>query len=100
MAEATLGKQFSVQVTIQEGHRLITDGLYRTLRHPRYLGIVTYNLGVSLVFHSWLGLVLAGALALVLLWRIGDEEALMHKAFGAEWEAYARRSWRVIPFVY
>ncbi len=36
-AEVALGKQFSVQVAIQEGHRLVTDGPYRYLRHPRYL---------------------------------------------------------------
>lgn len=33
-AEASLGKQFSVQVTIQEGHELVTQGPFRYLRHP------------------------------------------------------------------
>jgi protein-S-isoprenylcysteine O-methyltransferase Ste14 len=37
---------------------------------------------------------------LVLAWRIHDEEALLREEFGADWEAYSRRSWRVIPFVY
>lgn len=99
-AEAVLDKQFSVQVTIQEGHQLVTAGPYRYLRHPRYLGIIIFTTGISLVYRSWLALILVAALTLVLLWRIDDEEALMHQAFGTDWEAYAQRSWRLIPFVY
>jgi len=36
----------------------------------------------------------------ILLFRIHDEERLMQEAFGQEWQAYARRSWRLIPFLY
>ncbi len=98
--EAHLGRLFSVQVTIQPGHRLVTDGPYRWLRHPRYVGIIVFAAGISLVFRSWLGLVLVAAITLVLLWRIHDEEALMRREFGAEWNAYAARSWRLVPLVY
>ena len=99
-AEAALGRQFSIQVTIQKDHRLVTGGLYRYLRHPRYLGIILFNVGIALVFRSGLGLALAAALVLVLLWRIHDEEAFMHQEFGRDWETYSRISWRLIPFVY
>jgi protein-S-isoprenylcysteine O-methyltransferase Ste14 len=99
-AEAFLDKQFSVEVMIQEGHRLVTDGPYRYLRHPRYLGIIIFTMGISLVYRSWLALILVAALTLVLIWRIHDEEALMNQEFGADWEAYSQRSWRLIPFVY
>jgi protein-S-isoprenylcysteine O-methyltransferase Ste14 len=99
-AEAKLGKLFSTEVTIQEGHKLVTDGLFQYLRHPRYLGIIVFSLGISLVFRSWLALILVVAMTLVLLWRIHDEEALMHEEFGADWESYSQKSWRLIPFVY
>jgi protein-S-isoprenylcysteine O-methyltransferase Ste14 len=99
-AEANLGRQFSIDVTIQEGHRLITNGLYRNLRHPRYLGIMLFSIGISLVFRSLLGLAIVALLVVVLAWRIHDEEILMHKQFGIEWENYSRRSRRLIPFVY
>lgn len=98
-AEASLGRQFSVQVTVQEGHRLVTGGPYRYLRHPRYLGILGLAVGYALVFRSWLALALAAPLLAVLVWRIHDEEALMAREFGAEWAAYAARSWRLVPFV-
>ena len=99
-AEAKLGRQFSLEVSISEGHTLVTDGMYRYLRHPRYLGITTFTVGLSMLFRSWIGLGISGVTLLVLLWRIHDEEALMQKEFGGEWEAYARRSWRLLPFVY
>ncbi|HCT30206.1 MAG TPA: hypothetical protein DIW31_05625, partial [Bacteroidales bacterium] len=37
-----LGKQFSINVTIQENHKLITNGPYKLIRHPRYLGIMLF----------------------------------------------------------
>lgn len=37
-SEVSLGKQFSIQVTVQENYQLMTDGPYRFLRHPRYPG--------------------------------------------------------------
>ncbi|MCE5270744.1 isoprenylcysteine carboxylmethyltransferase family protein, partial [bacterium] len=98
-AEATLGRQFSVEVTIQEGHTLVTGGPYRWLRHPRYSGIILYMAGVALTFRSWLGLALVGGMALVLLWRIRDEDQLLHEQFGAEWEAWAARTKKLAPFV-
>ena len=38
LAEAQLGRHFSVEVAVQRDHRLVTDGLYRHVRHPRYSG--------------------------------------------------------------
>lgn len=55
---------------------------------------------IRLVFRSWLTLIFIAAMMLVLLWRIHDEETLMQQEFGADWERYSQRSWRIIPFVY
>ena len=51
-AEKYLDKQFSVQVTLQENHKLIQNGPYRFIRHPRYLGITAFFLGISITFRS------------------------------------------------
>ena len=99
-AVVCLGRQFSVEVTLQEGHRLVSEGIYRYLRHPRYLGLLLFFAGLSCVFRSSLSLLLVLALAPILLWRMHDEEKLMHQQFGPDWEAYVERTWRLIPFVY
>ncbi len=95
-----LGRQYSADVTIQEGHHLITSNIYRFIRHPRYLGIMFLSLGISFTFRSWIGLLASIFFLLLLLFRIKDEEAAMHKEFGNEWQAYCRRSWRLIPYLY
>ncbi len=92
-----LGRQYSAEVTIQKDHHLITTGLYRYIRHPRYLGILSLALGLSLVFHSWIGLGAGIPVLLILLLRINDEEALLSREFGQAWESYRRQSWRLIP---
>jgi protein-S-isoprenylcysteine O-methyltransferase Ste14 len=95
-----LGRQYSPEVTIQEDHQLITAGAYRVVRHPRYLGVMLTAVGVSLLFRSWAGLLLCPPLLGVLLDRIKDEEAVMHREFGAAWERYCRQSWRLVPYLY
>ena len=95
-----LGRFYSQEVTLQEGHRLITRGPYQFVRHPRYLGIFLMGTGQSILFRSWIGLGLTLlAMALVLI-RIHDEEALMHREFGAEWETYGRKTSRLIPYIW
>lgn len=95
-----LGRQYSADVTIQKDHHLISSGLYRWIRHPRYMGVIALSTGISCVFRSWIGLVASLFFIAVLLFRIRDEEATMHKEFGEEWEMYIKRSWRLIPYVY
>jgi protein-S-isoprenylcysteine O-methyltransferase Ste14 len=96
----TLGRQYSEHVTIQPGHRLITTGPYRLVRHPRYLGGILLTSAVALVFRSWVGLLAVPLLLAIYLLRIRDEEALMHREFGPAWESYCRRSWRLLPGIF
>jgi len=95
-----LGRFYSADVTIQKNHRLITIGLYRHLRHPRYLGGILFAIGFSVLFRSWIGLAASAIFVGVILFRIKDEEALMHQEFGQEWEAYCKQSWRLMPYLY
>jgi len=97
--EAYLGTQFSVKVALQEGHRLVTTGPYAVIRHPRYLGVLIFLTGISLVFRSWAGLIGVAGMVAVITWRIVDEEAMMKEEFGAAWDDYAGRTRRMIPGV-
>lgn len=99
-AEKHLARQFSVEVTLQKNHKLIQTGPYTYIRHPRYLGILVFFTGISIVFLSMLALLVVFALAGVLIWRVFAEEDLMRQEFGDAWEAYCKRSWRILPFVF
>ena len=95
-----LGKQYSADVTIQAGHQLITDSIYHFVRHPRYIGVIALAVGISCVFRSWIGLAASVFFLAVILFRIRDEEAMLHNEFGLQWETYCQRSWRLIPYIY
>jgi len=100
IAEKYLGKQFSIEVSIQEDHKLIQTGPYSLIRHPRYLGIVLFFIGFSFIFQSLIAICLVVALSFVLIWRIFTEEALMRQKFGEEWDEYCKKTWRICPFVF
>ena len=95
-----LGRRFSGLVAIQPEHRLVTSGLYGVIRHPSYLGLVVLVLGWGLAFRSGVGVVIAVLSLGVLLARIQAEERLLSENFGAEYDAYRARTWRLIPYVY
>jgi protein-S-isoprenylcysteine O-methyltransferase Ste14 len=96
----TLGRFYSQEVTLQKDHRLITHGPYRLARHPRYLGILFLGIGQSLLFRSWIGLVMTALAMAIVLFRIRDEEVLMSREFGAEWQTYCSKSWKLIPYLW
>jgi protein-S-isoprenylcysteine O-methyltransferase Ste14 len=95
-----LGKRFSGLVALQEGHTLKTDGFYRVIRNPSYLGLIVLTLGWALAFRSGIGVLLTACLLPPLVARMRAEEALLGEAFGAQYQAYRARTWRLIPGLY
>lgn len=95
-----LGRRFSGLVAIQPGHQLMTGGIYRIIRHPSYLGLLINAAGWALAFRSGVGLVIAALILLVVLARMSAEERLLSETFGADYEAYRARTWRLFPFIY
>jgi protein-S-isoprenylcysteine O-methyltransferase Ste14 len=95
-----LGRRFSGLVAIQPGHELVTDGIYRVIRHPSYLGMIILMLGWALAFRSGLGVILSALIVPPLLARIRSEETLLRLQFGDEYDAYRRGTSRLIPGIY
>jgi protein-S-isoprenylcysteine O-methyltransferase Ste14 len=95
-----LGRRFSGLVAIQPGHTLVTDGIYGAIRHPSYLGLLVSSLGWALAFRSVVGVLLVALLLLPLIARIRAEERLLRTQFGAEYDAYCRRTSRLFPGIY
>jgi len=97
-SHADLGAHWSITLEIREGHELVADGVYRHLRHPMYLALLLYGLGQALVLPNWLaGPAYLAAFALLVASRLGSEERLMAEAFGADYQAYRARTWRLVP---
>jgi protein-S-isoprenylcysteine O-methyltransferase Ste14 len=96
-----LGTNWSITLDVREKHRLITQGLYRWVRHPMYSALALYSVGQALVIPNWVGglsnLIL---FAVLLAFRIGAEERMMAQQFGNEYAAYTARTKRLVPGVW
>jgi len=95
-----LGRRFSGLVAIQPGHTLVTHGAYGVIRNPSYLGFLVGSLGWALAFRSALGVLLTALLIPPLLARINAEERLLRSHFGEEYDAYCRRTSRLLLGIY
>jgi len=97
-AVRTLGKQWSYEARVIEGHELVTQGPYRWVRHPIYTAMLGKLLASNLAFGAWPGLLIAGTIFVVgTLIRIRAEEKLLRATFGEQYEAYARRVSAFVP---
>ena len=95
-----LGRRFSGLVAIQRDHHLVTDGIYKTIRNPSYLGLLLGTLGWSLAFRSLAGVILTALMIPPLVARMASEEPLLHDEFGADYDAYRARTARLVPGIY
>jgi protein-S-isoprenylcysteine O-methyltransferase Ste14 len=94
----TLGRLFTVDVAIQQGHALVDRGVYRFVRHPSYSGLLLAFLGLGLVFANWLSLlVLMVPITLAVINRIAKEERALLVALGPSYAAYCARTKRLFP---
>jgi protein-S-isoprenylcysteine O-methyltransferase Ste14 len=86
---------------IREHHRLVTDGVYRPVRHPMYSALFIYGLGQALAVPNWLaGPSYLLAMVLLFMFRIGAEERMMLETFGDEYTIYMTKTKRLIPGVW
>ena len=95
-----LGNRFSGLVAIQPGHTLETHGIYAHIRNPSYLGLITMMLGWALAFRAGAGVLLTALLLPPLIARIHSEERLLRAHFGAGYDNYYARTWRLLPGIY
>jgi len=100
-AVGKLGEYFTGVVMTHENQRLVTDGLYRYVRHPAYAGALLFFAGLATATGSLPGLCLIGTMMVYAFRkRIEVEEKVMISLFGQEYIDYMKRTKRVIPLLY
>lgn len=89
-----------VRIQKERGHYVITDGPYRVIRHPGYLGVILTALGTALAIGSLWSLILTILISVLLIVRT----ALEDKVLQAELEGYgtyaANTRYRLFPGVW
>lgn len=97
----SLGKYFTVDVTIRHDHKIKKEGFYKYLRHPSYAFSLLTSLGLGLYLNNWLSLLFAFVPPfLAFAYRIKIEEQALVEQFGEEYVEYRRTTKKLIPFIY
>jgi protein-S-isoprenylcysteine O-methyltransferase Ste14 len=97
-SHADLGRNFSPELKLREEHKLVTDGVFRNIRHPMYAAHWLWALAQAMLLQNWI----AGWSMLVAHWllyssRITQEEYMMCDRFGDEYRDYMGRTGRIFP---
>src|SRR5204862_2610519 len=100
-SHADLGTNWSITLEVREQHRLITQGIYRRIRHPMSSALVLYAIAHALVIPNWVaGPSNVVAFTVLFALRVRAEEKMMVEQFGDEYAAYMARTKRLVPRVW
>jgi protein-S-isoprenylcysteine O-methyltransferase Ste14 len=100
-AHRELGRNFSQSLVVRQSHTLVTGGIYGYMRHPMYTAFWLWVIAQALLLQNWI-VAVGGFIGWGILFfgRIGQEEAMMRETFGEQYDAFARRTKRLVPWVY
>lgn len=97
----TLSKFYTRTLTTVDQQQIVKKGLYRTIRHPGYLGTILIWGAAGLAMSNAV-VVTIGTILIVAAYyyRIQNEERMLQKEFGQQYSDYMEHSWRLVPFVW
>ncbi len=93
-----LGRNWSPTLQIVKEHSLVTQGIYKYIRHPIYAGLFVWALAQPLLLHNWIaGILLLIFFTVLYVVRVPLEEEMMVEEFGDEYKEYMDRTGGIIP---
>ena len=94
---SSIGTGITPVSATRKEHKLVTDGIYRYIRHPLYTFGSSLFVAFGMMADSWFIAVL-GMLAFIgMAIRTPKEEANLIEKFGDEYREYMRRTGRFLP---
>lgn len=84
-------------IQIAPGQRVVSTGPYARVRHPLYVGLIFFSLGLPLALGSYWALVLVAPILPLIVWRLQNEESFLVKNLPGYAEYRAQVRWRLIP---
>jgi len=86
-------------VKIHKAEGLVTDGIYKFIRHPQYTGIFLFTLGWIIHWPSVITLLLWPVLIGSYIWLSIQEEKELVEIYGQAYIEYANKTKRFIPYI-
>lgn len=100
-AIVTLGRFFTVDVTIEKDHEVVERGPFRLVRHPSYTGVLLAFVGWALTLGNWAAmLVVLVPIFAAFIHRMNVEEEALRGALGERYREYMKRTKRLVPGIY
>ncbi|KIJ56619.1 hypothetical protein M422DRAFT_149757 [Sphaerobolus stellatus SS14] len=100
MVHAATNFSHPVAFKKEAGHVLVSDGIYRWLRHPSYTGFFYWALGTQLVLQNSISFVgFAVVLWRFFYFRIRAEEKALVSFFGDDYVLYRKKVGTLIPCI-
>lgn len=97
-AHVDLGQNWSPTLQLRESHGLVTEGIYRFIRHPMYASQWLWVIAQALLLQNWIA-GLSGIVCFLPFYvlRVPAEEQMMIEHFGEAYRTYMHRTGRLWP---
>jgi len=86
-------------IGIEKTTALVTQGIYRHIRHPLYSSLFFLGWGIFFKFPSWPGALFALAASMFLVRTARVEEGENIRYFGEVYQDYMKKTTMFVPFV-
>jgi steroid 5-alpha reductase family enzyme len=97
-SSSALGHNWSLVARTRSDHELIRSGPYAYVRHPIYLGMLFFLLGLAAALGHWVQLIVAIPVFLAgTAIRTRIEDGLLERSFGDEFREYRTTTPTLIP---
>lgn len=90
----------TVRIQKERGHKVITGGPYRYIRHPGYAGAIVLNAATPLIIGSLAALIPTGIIILALIIRTALEDRMLRRELDGYAEYAKRVRYRLCPGVW
>ena len=90
----------TVRIQEERGHQVVTDGPYRYVRHPMYVGLILGAIAMPLLLGSWWALIPGILTVVAAVWRTGREDAVLQEELPGYAEYAQRTRYRLLPGVW
>jgi protein-S-isoprenylcysteine O-methyltransferase Ste14 len=89
-----------VQITPQTGHQVISDGPYRFVRHPGYVGVILHFLSMPIALGTWAAMLPALVGVLIFIVRTAMEDHALRQELPGYAEFAEQTRYRLLPGIW